>query len=164
MQLLFLGLGAVLGGLFLAIKDLFPYLAAKRSGVIDRKGARAVRVRRDEDPEGFARLLANRGRSMGLGLGLSLAGAVLIGLFVLAAYGSSGPLAMVVMAAYAAFVLFAAWCLIRGLTTGRMFAIWSFALFGEATLKQNAIWFWLYGLINLAIVVMGVLTFLPLVL
>jgi len=154
--LLFGSVGALLGGLFLALKELFPYLAARRSGVIVRKGARGLRIRRDEDPDGFARLLANRSRSIALALGLSLAGAAVLGLFALAVYGFSGPLALLIMALYAAFALFALFCLIRGFTTGRMFAFWGFSFFGEATLKQNAIWFWVYALANL-LVVLGAL-------
>ncbi|MBS0295055.1 MAG: hypothetical protein JSR45_02000 [Proteobacteria bacterium] len=161
--LLFGSIGALLGGLFLACKDLFPYVAARRSGVIVRKGARGQRIRRDEDPEGFARLLANRSRAVALALGLSLAGAAVLGLFALSIFGFSGPLALLILALYAGFALFAAFCLIRGFTTGRMFAFWGFSFFGEATLKQNAIWFWVYALANLLIVLSALSTLLLMV-
>jgi hypothetical protein len=141
--------GALLGGLFLGLKDLAPYVAAKRSGVISRKGARAVRVRRDEDPDGFARLLANRSRGAALGFACAMAGALVLSLFGLAITGNSGPLALAIFAVYAGFGLFAAYCLLRGFLTGRMFAFWSMTLFGEATLKQNPTWFWLYAMLNL---------------
>src|SRR6516162_4067172 len=128
---LMLSVGSIFGGLFLGFRDLIPYLAAKRSGVIMRKGARVVAIRRDENPDGFDRLLANRGKGAATGLGLSMAGVVVLSVFGLAVTGSGGPLAIVISIAYVLFALFAAFCLIRGFGTGRMFAFWSLALFGE---------------------------------
>ena len=153
--ILMLGLGALFSGLFLGFRDLVPYMAAQRSGVIQRKGARNVRIRRDEDPGGFARLLANRSNSAAIGFGLSMVGAFLLSLFALAIAGTGGPLAILIFVAYIGFGLFAAFCLIRGFATGRMFAFWSMALFGDATRKQNPIWFWMYAALNL-LTVLGV--------
>jgi hypothetical protein len=145
-------LGALFGGLFLAAKDLFPYLAATRSGVIARKRAGNIRVRRDEDSETFARLLAIRAKGAAVGLAVSMAGAFVLGLFGLAISGFSGPLAILILVISVGFGLFAAFCLIRGFATGRMFAIWSLSLFGEATLKQNPLWFWVYAIANVFVV------------
>lgn len=155
---LMLSVGALFSGLFLGFRDLIPYLAAQRSGVIQRKGARDVRVRRDDDPSGFSRLLANRSRGATVGFGLSVAGALGLSLFVLALTGTGGPLAVLILIGYAGFGLFAAFCLVRGFVTGRMFAFWSLALFGDAIRKQNPIWFWVYAAINLVIVLSVTLT------
>lgn len=149
---LMLSVGALLSGLFLGFRDLAPLLAARKSGVIARKGLRDVRVRRDADPEGFARLLANRSKGATVGFGLSMAGALGLSLTGLAFAGSDGPLAAVIFVIYTGVALFAAFCLIRGFATGRMFAFWSLSLFGDATLKQNPTWFWVYAIINLLIV------------
>src|ERR1700744_3386287 len=92
--LIFGGVGALLGGLFLCLQNLFPYLAASNSGVIVRKGARGLKVRREEDPEGFARLLANRGKSAMLGLALSFAGLCILAAFGFAIAGVGAPLAL----------------------------------------------------------------------
>ena len=146
--LLMASVGAVFGGLFLGLRDLVPFMAAQRSGSIMRKGARAIRVRRDEDPDGFARLLANRGKGAAIGFGLSIVGALVLSVFGLSFAGSSGPLAILIFVAYLGFALFAVFCLIRGFATGRMFAFWSMALFGDATLKQNPTWFWMYAALN----------------
>lgn len=153
--MLMLSVGALFSGLFLGARDLAPYMAARRNGVITRKGARAIRVRRDEDPDGFARLLANRSKGAATGFGLSMLGAVGLSLFWLAAVGATGPLALVIFVFYVGFALFALYCLIRGVTTGRMFAFWALTLFGEATLKENPVWFWIYGGLNLLIVLAG---------
>jgi hypothetical protein len=144
--------GALLGGLFLGFRDLLPYLAAKQSGAIVRKGALGVRVRREEDPEGFDRLLANRSKGALFGFGMSTAGLLVLGLFGLAVVGASGPLAILLFAIFVGFALFAAICLMRGFITGRMFAFWSLALYGDATLKQNPTWFWIYAALNAVIV------------
>ena len=158
--ILMLSVGAVLSGLFLGFRDVAPYLTAKRSGVIARKGARDIRVRRDENPEGFARLLANRSRGATAGFGLSMLGLLGLSLCGLAFAGFGGPLAVVVFIAYVGFALFAAFCLIRGFTTGHMFAFWGLTLFGGATRKQNPTWFWVYAAINLLIVFGGLITLL----
>lgn len=152
---LMFSVGALLSGLFLGFRDLAPLLAARKSGVIARKGLRDVRVRRDTDPEGFARLLANRSKGATVGFGLSMIGMLGLSLTWLAFVGSGGPLAIVIFVAYVGFALFAALCLIRGFATGRMFAFWSLTLFGDATLKQNPIWFWVYAALNLLIVLGG---------
>lgn len=159
-QIVMLSMGALFGGLFLGFKDLIPYLAAQRSGVILRKGAREIRVRRDEDPAGFDRLLANRSKGAAAGFGLFMIGVVGISLFGLALGGFGSPLAVVILIGYACFSLFAVVCLIRGLATGRMFAFWSLTLFGEATRNGNPLWFWVYAALNLLIVLAGVLTLL----
>jgi hypothetical protein len=148
--------GALLGGLFLGFRDLLPYLAAQRSGVVVRKGARGLKVRREEDSEGFDRLLANRAKGAALGFGLSAAGVFVLSLFGLAFAGASGPLAIFIYAISITFGLFALFCLIRGFATGRMFSFWSLALYGEATLKQNPTWFWIYTALNFAIVAITV--------
>ena len=158
MGLFILGIAALLSGLFIGLKDLIPYLRARRTGVILRKGALNVSVRRDADPEGFARLMANRSRGAVVGFGLSMAGAAIIGLFLLAFAGVRGPLALLIFAVYLGFAIFAAICLIRGFATGNMFSFWSLTLFGEANRKRNPIWFWTYAGLNLLIVLSGLST------
>jgi hypothetical protein len=159
-MILLFAIGAVFAGLFLGLKDLLPLLAARRSGVVLRKGAREVRVRRDEDPAGFERLLANRSKGAATGFGLSMLGLIGLGLFGLAIAGFSGPLALVILAISVGFSLFALYCLIRGFTTGRMFAFWGFTLFGEAARRANPIWFWIYAALNALSVLGGVSTLL----
>jgi hypothetical protein len=156
--LLMAGVGALFAGVVLGIRDLVPYMTARRSGVIARPGARDVRIRRDEDPDRFERLLASRSRSAATGFGLSMAGALVLSLFWLTLVGGTGPSAILIVVLYSCFALFAAFCLVRGFATGRMFAFWGLALFGEATLKQNPIWFWTYGTLNLVIVLVGAST------
>ena len=160
MIIVMLSLGGLLSGLFLGFRDLLPYLAARRNGMIARKGARNIRVLRDDDPEGFDRLLANRSKSAALGFGLFAASLLVLSLVWLSFAGASGPLALLIFAVYIGFALFAAYCLIRGFTTGRMFAFWGLALFGEATRKRNPIWFWTYAALNLLTVFGGVSTLL----
>jgi hypothetical protein len=154
--ILMLSIGAVLSGLVLGIRDLLPFFEARRSGVIVRKGSGHARVRRDEDPDVFSRLLANRSKGATAALGLFMLGLLGVGLSALAFVGFEGPLAIVIFAAYAGFVLFAAFCLIRGFATGHMFAFWSLTLFGGVTRRENAIWFWVYASLNLIIVVSGI--------
>ncbi len=142
-------IGAVFGGLFLGLRDLIPYLAAQRSGVILRKGARGERIQRAADPERFERLLANRAKSAGAGFGLTMVGALVLVLFALAVTGTAtGPFAVLLILVVLGFGLVAGWCLVRGFLTGRMFGFWSAALYGEAPLKGNPIWFWVYALAN----------------
>jgi hypothetical protein len=147
--------GAVFAGLVLGLRELVPYITARRTGVITRPGVREVRVRRDEDFDRFERLLANRSRGAAVGFGLSAAGALLVSFFWLATTGVSGPLATLIYVIYVCFALFAVFCLMRGFTTGRMFAVWSLALFGEADLKQSPIWFWAYAVLNLVSALVG---------
>lgn len=146
--------GAFFGGLLLGFKDLLPYLVAQRSGVIVRRG-RETKVRRDQEPEVFERLLANRSKGAATGFGLSMAGAVVLSLFWLAAGGISGPAVVLVFIFYGGFTLFALYCLLRGFTTGKMFAFWGLTLFGEAGRKENPTWFWGYGAMNVLIVLIG---------
>lgn len=155
MWILLAGVGAVFAGLYFLVRNLLPYLAAQRSGVISRQGARSVRVRRDEDPDGFKRLLANRAKGLGFGAAVSTAGLLVVGLFGLAMFGTSGPLAVAFTAIFVGFTLFAGFCLVRGFATGRMFAFWSFALYGDAPLKGNPAWFWTYAVLNLLILLNG---------
>lgn len=156
--LLLSGVGAFFGGLYLGLRDLLPYLGAKRSGVITRKGARAVRVRRDEDPERFDQLLANRAKGTAVGFGLAMAGALVVSLFGLGLFGAAGPLATVSVIIFVGIAVFAGVCLIRGFATGRMFAFWSMALYGQAALKQNPTWFWVYAVMNLLILSLSLIT------
>jgi hypothetical protein len=159
-SILMLSVGAVLSGLFLGLRDLAPYLTAQRSGVIARKGARDVRIRRDEDPVSFSRLLANRSKGATGGFGLFMLGVLGLSLCGLAFAGFGGPLAIVIFAVYVCFALFAAFCLIRGFISGHMFAFWGLTLFGGATRNQNPTWFWAYAAINLFIVLGGLVTIL----
>lgn len=156
--MLMLCIGALFAGLVLGFRDLVPLLAARRSGVIARKGLRDVRVSREADPERFAALLANRGKGAAIGFGIFMAGAAGFGLTCLSIVGYGGPLAAVVLAGYLGFAAFAGYCLVRGFATGRMFAIWSLTLFGDASLKGNPVWFWAYAAINLLVVLGGFLT------
>ncbi len=156
-SVLMLSIGALLSGLFMGVKDLLPYLSAQRSGVIARRGSGAVRVRRYEDPDGFARLLANRSKGATLALGLFMLGALGLSLVGLAFAGFGGPLGIVIIVGYVGFALFAGFCLIRGFSTGHMFAFWSLTLFGGATRKENEIWFWVYAALNL-LIVLGAIT------
>jgi hypothetical protein len=143
-------IAALLGGLFLGFRDLVPYVAARRSGVITRKGAQNIRVRRDTDPEAFARLLANRSKGAVIGLGVFAFGLLGLGLYGLSLTNSVWA-ALVIVGIYVCFGLFAIVCLVRGFSTGRMFAFWSLTLFGEATRKENATWFWVYSGMNLLV-------------
>jgi hypothetical protein len=143
--------GALLGGLFLCVQNLFPYLAAARSGVIVRKGARGLKVRRDDDPEGFARLLANRSKGAILGLALSFAGVCVLVTFGLAIAGIGAPLSLLYFVVSLGIGAFALICLIRGFSTGDMYAFWSFAMQGGAVRKQSPQWFWVYALSNFVV-------------
>ena len=89
-----------------------------------------------------------------------MVGVLVLSLFWLSLTGTSGPLVILIFVAYVGFVLFAAFCLIRGFVTGRMFAFWSLALFGDAIRKQSPIWFWIYATMNLLIVLGGASTLL----
>ena len=156
--ILMLSVGAIFAGLFMGGRELLPYLAARRTGVIVRPGARDIRVRRDENAESFERLLARRGNGAAAGFGLAVAGAVVISLFVLAMSGFSGPFAILIVLVYLGFGMFASICLVRGFSSGRMFAFFGFMLFGEATRQQNPIWFWIYTLLNCWVVLACVAT------
>lgn len=162
MLILLLCLTAFFGGLVLGVRELLSLRAALSSGVIARKGHNRLRYERAADPERFEGLLANRRRGAAAGFGLCVLGGLGLGMFALAFVGFEAPLALVLYLAYLAFVAFAAYCLVQGLRTGHMFAIWSLTLFGEASRKGNPIWFWTYAAINLVIVLSGVVTVLGL--
>ncbi len=153
-----LAVGVILAGLFLGLRDLAPYLAARRTGVIVRRGALAKKVERETDPDGFARLLANRSKGATLGFGILAAGCLLASLTVLQIVGFGGPLALLIFAVYVGFTIFAAVCLVRGFSSGRMYSFWSLSLFGDAKRTENPTWFWTYAAINVAIVVIGAST------
>jgi hypothetical protein len=77
-RILMVGVGSFFAGLFLGFRDLMPYLAAKASGVIVRKGYAGQKVVRSEDPDRFARLLGNRVKGILIGFGLCAAGALAV--------------------------------------------------------------------------------------
>ena len=56
--------------------------------------------------------------------------------------------------AYAAFGLTAGYFLITGFRTGTMRCFWSLALQGDASRKQNRVWFRFYAGLNVVIVVL----------
>jgi hypothetical protein len=68
---------SVPAGLLLGFRDLLPYLASQRSGVIVRRGYAGTKILRADDAERFGRLLNNRKKGMALGFGLAAAAAVL---------------------------------------------------------------------------------------
>lgn len=153
--ILILSAAAVFGGLIFGLRDLLPYLAARRTGVLSRKGAREVRVRHDEDPAGFKRLLANRSKGAAAGFGLSMIGLIGLGLFWLAVVGVGGPLAILILFGYLSLPPLAAFCLIRGFVTGRMFVFWNFPFLDEATREQDPVGFWVCAAVNSLIVSAG---------
>ena len=57
---MFVVLGASLAGLYLILRDLFPWMEAQRSGVLRTRGHNPRRVLRSEEPERFRALLRNR--------------------------------------------------------------------------------------------------------
>ncbi|WP_374275894.1 hypothetical protein [Brevundimonas sp.] len=67
-------LGALLAGLYLALRDGLPWAAARRTGLIRRPGDRARTVSRAEDPERFDAMLDRRRKGMMTGLAVALAG------------------------------------------------------------------------------------------
>jgi hypothetical protein len=74
-RVVMLGIGTFFAGLYFAFRDLIPYFGGMRSGVILRRGYNAISIRRDEEPERFAKLLSARLRGALLGFGLSVGGA-----------------------------------------------------------------------------------------
>jgi hypothetical protein len=64
-------IGAVLAGLFFGFRELLPYLSAKATGSIKRRGYSGAVVRRADDPERFRRLLGNRLRGALAGFGIA---------------------------------------------------------------------------------------------
>jgi hypothetical protein len=91
-RLVIYGVASIFAGLFFALRDLFPYLAAKRSGAIKRRGYAGLIVRREEDPDRFRKLTGARLRGVLLGLALSVGGAAAAaaGLFLLRQAGKLG--------------------------------------------------------------------------
>jgi hypothetical protein len=71
-----LGVGSIFAGLFFGVRELAPYLSAKRTGVIRRRGHSALAIRRDDEPERFAALVSKRLTASMLGFGLSVVGVV----------------------------------------------------------------------------------------
>ena len=65
---MFVVFGASLAGLYLILRDLFPWLEAQRSGVLRTRGYNRKRVLRAEDHERFRALLRNRVDGMIIGL------------------------------------------------------------------------------------------------
>ncbi len=61
-------LGACLAGLYLILRDLFPYLDARRTGVLRTRGYKPRKVSRAEEPERFRTLLRNRTDGMIIGV------------------------------------------------------------------------------------------------
>ena len=57
---LLMGLGAIGGGLFLTLREILPWFAAQRSGVIRTRGARSEKISRAVDPERFNALARRR--------------------------------------------------------------------------------------------------------
>jgi len=57
---MFVSIGAILGGLFLLLRDLLPYMAAQRTGVIRTLGHSRKPVLRTEEPGRFDALCRNR--------------------------------------------------------------------------------------------------------
>lgn len=65
---MFVVLGACLAGAYLILRDLLPFLEAKRSGMVRTRGYKREAVRRSEDPERFRVLLRNHIDGMVIGL------------------------------------------------------------------------------------------------
>ncbi len=68
------GIGAVLAGLFLMLRELLPAFEAGRTGVIRSKGAAAIRIERAAEPERFEAMRRGRFRAARFGIGLAAAG------------------------------------------------------------------------------------------
>ena len=66
------GTGATLAGLFLILRSLLPWMAARSSGVIRTKSAKAQLIDRRVDPERFESLCSQRLRGVWPGLALFL--------------------------------------------------------------------------------------------
>ncbi len=65
---MFVVFGASLAGIYLILRDLFPFLEAHRSGVVRSRGYKRELVRRSEDPERFRGLLRNHVDGMVIGV------------------------------------------------------------------------------------------------
>ena len=71
---LMIGGGAIGAGLFLMLREFLPWVEARRTGRVRRKGARAQIVTREAEPERFEALLQNRLKAAGSGALLILGG------------------------------------------------------------------------------------------
>jgi hypothetical protein len=91
---MFIVFGACLAGLYLILRDLLPFLAAHRSGVVRTRGYKREAVRRSEDPVRFKALLRNHIDGMVIGLLAVLFGILwtFFGLFALIAIFPIGAL------------------------------------------------------------------------
>lgn len=65
---MFVMIGACLGGIYLILRDLFPWLEAQRTGVLKTRGYTPKRVLRSEEPDRFKAYLRNRVDGMIIGL------------------------------------------------------------------------------------------------
>lgn len=65
---MYVAIGASLAGIYLILKDLFPYLEAQSTGVLHTRGHNRRRVLRAEEPDRFRVLLKNRTNGMLIGL------------------------------------------------------------------------------------------------
>lgn len=65
---MFVLVGATIAGMFLILRELFPWLSAQRTGVIHTRGHSRRKILRSEDPARFKRLLRNRTDGMVIGL------------------------------------------------------------------------------------------------
>lgn len=70
------GIGAVLGGLFLMLREGLPLLEARRTGVVRSKGHAARRIERSAEPERFEALCRARQKAVTAGALVALGGAV----------------------------------------------------------------------------------------
>ncbi|WEK57425.1 MAG: hypothetical protein P0Y52_12895 [Candidatus Brevundimonas phytovorans] len=61
------GIGVVLGGLVLILREGWPLLEAQRTGVIRSKGYSARRIERSAEPERFEALCRTRRQAVGAG-------------------------------------------------------------------------------------------------
>lgn len=78
-------IGALLGGIILILRELFPFLQAQKTGVIRTRGHTRKQVLRAEEPDRFKALCRNRTDGMVVGamvIGFGVAWA-LVGLFAL---------------------------------------------------------------------------------
>ncbi len=69
-----IGSGLIGAGLFLSLRSLLPYLSAKRTGVIQSRGARKTRIERGTEPDRFKALAKQRLAGLWPGLACIAAG------------------------------------------------------------------------------------------
>jgi hypothetical protein len=65
---MFVLIGSCLAGIYLILRDLFPYLKAQSTGVIETTGYKRRRILRSEEPGRFQTLCRNRIDGMIIGL------------------------------------------------------------------------------------------------